>query len=401
MTFEIENEFWKNAVASVDNSRLSGDSLNSAFEQVIRCGSLAGFTDAQMDMLKSEIGKLRSDNALSRLWLSFYHATYGEENLNPFANNPSLEKYMPVESARAFYLILVMAGLECGERIYKKLGWPLPILHESLQDCRLWLENHMENEGFFGSTWTHCAWIYTHFRAQVLQFGRLQCNADASCHSNVRVYRHRITGKVQALMSDAIPFTKDGMAAFSDSETAFTSVVPVISESVVKGTPVRPDGIVLPEPITLELKEWKLAIKDGDKAINLHIPASGAMTPELCRDSVDRMARFFNEYKPDYDYRAVICSSWMLDPCFRMILPPDSNIVAFQKAGYVTPLKSRSEAVFRVFGQKAVSGGIDSVPHKTSMQKRFAKWASDGGVFRSGAVFLLREDLPWGSNPYI
>ena len=68
----------------------------------------------------------------------------------------------------------------------------------------------------------------------------------------------------------------------------------------------------------------------GDKCINLHIPSGAPLLERDCIMSLKRMSEFSAEFHPDYDFRAFVCYSWLLDPQFQELLKPESNIVRFQ-----------------------------------------------------------------------
>ena len=136
----------------------------------------------------------------------------------------------------------------------------------------------------------------------------------------------------------------------------------------------------------------KWVLEKGMQVINLHIPAIGPMTPEECRKSMEKMQEFFRIYRPELDWRAFICHSWLLDPQLQELLPESSNIVQFQKLGTIIPEPEKvSDAVFRVFGVKAVNDGVDSVPWKSSMQKILGKFLLDGGVLHSAWMVIPRD----------
>ena len=200
-------------------------------------------------------------------------------------------------------------------------------------------------------------------------------------------------------MNGRMDFNPDGLFRVADEPLAFSSAPAVRTENTITGLPVSPDGIVSPEPVCLNLSEWEEVLSPGDPIINLHIPADGPLLPELCTDSVRRMWDFFHQ-QTDFKVKAVCCESWLLDPQFPKILPPESNMLKFQMAGYLMPEYGESDCFGRVFGLKSRTEGIQSVPWNTSMRKAFGKFSTEGGHFRNGRIVLLPEDFPWGSNPY-
>jgi hypothetical protein len=145
--------------------------------------------------------------------------------------------------------------------------------------------------------------------------------------------------------------------------------------------------------MTLSKTEWEVALAPGDPVINTHIPESGPLKPVDCRKSIFRARDFFAKYLPDYPWKAIVCDSWLLDPQLPKILPPTSNILAFQNAAYLLPFPGEADTVFRCFGVKGARDGVATVPLRTSLQHTFAKFLKDGHRFHYGSGVLLRGDL--------
>ena len=189
-------------------------------------------------------------------------------------------------------------------------------------------------------------------------------------------------------MNDDFAFDRNGMTALTPEDAAFHSAPVEETAGTVSGYGVSPDGLVSAEKITLDKSHWEEVLRPGDTVINLHIPADGPLDVEACRASCRRMKDFYVE-KLGVEPKAFVCESWLLDPMFSRLMPADSNILAFQRMGYLLPWPGASELVVRVFGVN----GIDAVPHNTRMRKIFAEFIREGGRTRNGAFFFFPEDL--------
>jgi len=87
-------------------------------------------------------------------------------------------------------------------------------------------------------------------------------------------------------------------------------------------------------------------LKSGDPVIEVHVPASGALTVESCEESIAMAREFFAKYFPEFNYRYFVCRSWLLDSTLRDFLPEDSNILQFQKM-FVTVDCEPSNSILR------------------------------------------------------
>jgi hypothetical protein len=75
----------------------------------------------------------------------------------------------------------------------------------------------------------------------------------------------------------------------------------------------------------------------GDPALGLHVPASGRLTPQECDESLNRIRSAAPKMFPGEPLRIATCTSWMLDEQLAEYLPPDSNILAFQRRFHMVP----------------------------------------------------------------
>jgi len=75
---------------------------------------------------------------------------------------------------------------------------------------------------------------------------------------------------------------------------------------------------------------------DGAPFLDVHIPEAGPLDPAACDRSFADAAAFMAHHFPADDAGWFGCASWLLDPVLAEILPPGSNIVAFQSRFRIT-----------------------------------------------------------------
>lgn len=132
-----------------------------------------------------------------------------------------------------------------------------------------------------------------------------------------------------------------------------------------------------------------ILVAPGEPVINLHIPEDGSMKLELCSRSVKAMAEFFARRYPEYNWRGMICTSWLCDTQLADMLPAESNIVKFQSLGIHFPVDVAADTVFRVFGNKDPF----TLEKPTLLQRKAAEFLKNNGVFREEGLFISRNDL--------
>lgn len=256
----------------------------------------------------------------------------------------TLTQNFPKSELAQIHLLLILSLYPTAEDVYRKNSWPITMWQDISTDVSIWVKHHQENYGTVGLQWRILNWELAVFSGSVIQLGRLQCNTSHYFKEAFSVYRNPVDDTVR------------------------------LAEHA-------------PE------QDWVCELTHGDPVINMHIPASGTMDINACKQSIRRMADFFDQFLPDYKYRAIFCESWFLDQQLQELLPAHSNIVRFQKLGHLFDYSSESETIWRVFGEKGAHEGVNAVPHQTSMQKSLAGFVNRGGKFRTGGLIILPDEI--------
>lgn len=126
------------------------------------------------------------------------------------------------------------------------------------------------------------------------------------------------------------------------------------------------------------------------KALYIHIPSCGPLTKELREDSYDRAKEFFADYFGK-DPALFVCSSWLLYPGHKEMLPEHSNVLDFMNDFTVFECNEtdRSNDLWRIFGDAYVLP-YDVLPRNNSMRRAYAKRLCEGKKVGRGVGFFLR-----------
>ena len=102
-----------------------------------------------------------------------------------------------------------------------------------------------------------------------------------------------------------------------------------------------------------------------------------------------------SEFCPDYEWKAFVCCSWMLDPQFRTFLKPESNVVQFQKLGHLftLDLDATDETIWRLWGEQGRNTAVEKLPVRTSMERGVVDFLQKGGSFKEGCLVIFRDEL--------
>ena len=123
----------------------------------------------------------------------------------------------------------------------------------------------------------------------------------------------------------------------------------------------------------------------GQPIMDVHVPPSGPLTPELCHASYDEAVKFFREHL-GYTETIICISTWLLNPDLKELLPPTSNILAFARD--YTLLKVSIDETYHTlhfaFDIPALPEDLNDLPEKTSLQRSLKAHIMAGHKLKSG-----------------
>lgn len=271
-----------------------------------------------------------------------FFAGCSEKTLSDFPHEEA-GRVVGKENMPRLYLLCIVDNYDSALELHQKNNWPMDVFN----DLKCWECVAVRDFGFWGLSARIFSWQQDCFKGVVKQFGRLQCNDISLFAPKLSLYRQ-----------------KDGSIL---SRSAFE-----------KGNPPHPD------------------LTYGDKVINLHIPASGPLKMDECRASIRAMCRFCEEFYPDWDFKAVVCSSWLLDPQFREFLPESANIIRFQKLGHSLTIPgwdATRETIWRIWGAPGLDMPFEKLPARTTLEKGSADFLRQGRRFQEGLLVIFRDEL--------
>ena len=136
--------------------------------------------------------------------------------------------------------------------------------------------------------------------------------------------------------------------------------------------------------------EYELIQWEGKPAISLHIPTDVRLQLPLLRESYLQARELLSRGFPEFADAPMVCHSWLLSPALEKLLPPESNILAFQRAFRITRVEDNSEdVVLWVFKNPNLKP--EEYPENTSLQRRLKAYLLAGNVF-CDAGGILRDD---------
>jgi hypothetical protein len=286
--------------------------------------------------------------------------------------------------------VILVSGLPHLIRFYRDNAIPREVLIETLSDLEIWMRHYKDQHGVWGTN--NIKWLIRHFSGNIFRLGRLQFHFHPFPYK-LNVFRHFHTGEVAAFTGDGVHFRRDGRVDGTNGifNCAWISRFEMTDDHII-GHRISSDGCAQRETTRLSIKEWKPVLSEGDTILNVHIPEGSKMSHELCLASYAQAARFFTDYFPETDFAAFFCTSWLLSPQWRKLLPAESNIVKFQRDYHLFPILSDDfQTMERVFGKKPAD--LSTAPRDTQLQRVLLDYILAGNHIHNGAGFFLKEQI--------
>ncbi len=219
------------------------------------------------------------------------------------------------------------------------------------------------------------------------------------------MYRNKETNKVIALRHAGEEFRRDGQInginKVYDNPGKFTSIWNE-TEDGIEANPINPMGFVEQKAITIQKKEWEVALQQGDTLLALHVPSGPGYTPERLKNSMGLALEFYDTYFPELKIRGFWSESWLYDSRLSLVLDEEkSNIIKVQRQFYLYPIHE-GDAMLRYEAFGDWKADPEKVELKTSLQKSAAAYMKSGARFNTLSMVVLREEADKTDRmPYI
>ena len=245
------------------------------------------------------------------------------------------------------------------------------------------------------------SWVWyqdTAVKGHLFRMGRLEIEINIKFPDSAIVFRSKTDKDKTVTLATSGKFHRDGYPlgskSFEDEEGAFDASLEETDEYFV-GYAYDERGYLAKDKVTLKKSEWTTLIKGGDSVVGLHIPPGGGMTEELVDEAFDMAKKFLATFYPEFDYKAFVGVSWIMDPALTDILGEQSNITKFMKR--FTPMGIKSQGLgilnFIFLSPDPANAVIEDLPEDTSFRRKLKKLYLDGGCIYEMYGFIPKEKI--------
>lgn len=349
-----------------------------------------GVLDSYLDLYKKAAVEIGRNEYLSRALALFCHSLKDADVR--CAKKELLE--LPEKSGdfayEMFPALAAASEFEIAYNILRKRNLPTDILKQTLKlpenGIPSFKMRHQNRPGY-----SFLSWFQLAIDGKLFELGRLQYEIFCGFEANACVFRNK-SGEEIALASE-LAVHKSGFALgskyYEDDEGSWVATIKE-TDSSYEGYPLNERGFVVNNIVSLNRSEWEKVLSPGDPVISIHIPATGSLSPAKVDDSLQKATNFFRKYYPDYEYKAFVCYSWLMDPQLVDLLGEDANISKFNARFQKVTAKSNGNHVFKfVFLKPDMNFALEDLPENTHLEKALKKHYLDGEAIYGMAGYFF------------
>jgi hypothetical protein len=362
--------------------------------QIQTSAAHVGLPEPALHALQELASRVRADASLRELVSAAHHAVYA--TADDFAGATARADAALGPEADLLHGLLVLDSVRLVLERQGRRGVS-PEISRAVNDRHgaAWLRRAVAAGGQPRIADWQPRWLRLVASGELYRLGRLEFVLERWQYP-FRVYAHCATSETIVLSAPGASFGADGYVAQPGS---FTSTWIESAEAVV-GTPISPRGFALASPVRLSLAEWKLELDKDDWVLDLHVPGEGELSVEALRGALSDAEKFFDRYYPKTPFKAYVCDSWLFNTQLEAMLGSHSNILRWQREGYLLPTPGGHEGFLSfTFGSTTVDPR--TAPRDTQLRRAVLDHLERGGRLRAGAHLLLRRDIGrFGAMPY-
>lgn len=134
--------------------------------------------------------------------------------------------------------------------------------------------------------------------------------------------------------------------------------------------------------------EFEKKISQNEKVISIHIPSDADFSSDKVDLSISLAKKFLAQFFPEYKDSKFICNSWLLSPQLISLLDGNSNIVKFYNRFNIIESTTYQKEYIEWLFQSQENTPLESLPEKTSLQRKVKEFMRSGKFIGSGFGIL-------------
>ncbi len=357
--------------------------LSKLFENMHHVVEKYDFMQEQKNVLLDYCRSFEKNEKLIQLAQKYYHMIFEIEeeiDVNSLKENDKLEQGM-------LFAVIYLARFELLGAELEKQGIPSKYAQSALWHYKDLFQRNFNCYGEFGFCGMYRNGMVQYIKPRTFRLGRL-CFEMNSFSGPYDVYKNKNTGELIPILNAGICYLTDGKQAPKDYDGE-CFVTTFSDEDDIKGYTVDEEGKLKFTPLSLKKEDYEKVLSKNDAVISVHIPGNEKMSPESVSNSFKEAKAFFETYYKEKNFKAFVCSSWLLDTGLKRFLKPESNILSFQKNFRIVLSFVNTFALYwNIFGVEKFISYSELVP-QNNFQQEILDFVKNGEHLYSGNGFIM------------
>ncbi|MCK9480128.1 MAG: acyltransferase domain-containing protein [Firmicutes bacterium] len=298
--------------------------------------------------------------------------------------------FLPRGLGMEYDLCGLLAVLQFAPKIEEHLlsrGLPHKIIEDTFDEFGGKAVDFRERFGNTGIS-IFLGWLQNFINLKIIRVDRFNFEMK-EFSGNVRAYKSN-SGAYKLLADDVMVHRSGqilGSIGCEDEEGSYHAKI-TEDDALYTGFAIGDDGLVKGRT-SLEKSSWSEVLRAGDPVLSVHIPARLSLAPDVCDASYKHAAEIFRKHYPEFDFRAMCCFSWMMDPSLYDVIGKQTNLTMFLDRYIKFPAKSRGTGVMSFVFLSEVQIPPEKMPENTSLQRSVkAHYMAGKYIYEQGGVFF-------------
>jgi len=121
-------------------------------------------------------------------------------------------------------------------------------------------------------------------------------------------------------------------------------------------------------------------LPENEPVLSVHIQTGSVITREALDESYEMALKFFPKHYPDFRFSIFYCSTWLLAPVLKELLPAGSRILGFQSGYRIVYLDEDQDGYYaRVFNMREKIADVNLLPEDTTLRRNIKRHLINGG----------------------
>lgn len=294
-------------------------------------------------------------------------------------NNTNEMKQVKVPDDDLFRFLAVASTLDRAVEFYVSRNFGKDEAMGYLQSLRGCIRNSRAKTGRFGLNPLYYNWFLIFSCGQIFKIGDKEIECRHYIMKTIWL-RNKETKEIRGVKMDGAIHKNGhvyGNAPYTEADGKIDITFEETDEYILGHSNFKNLRLIDLEPTKFLKSEWDVLLRPDEDVLAFHFPKNANLKTESLNEFFRVGKETVLKYFPDFKPKCYFCTSWLLDPAMREMLPETSNIYGFQKLMTSFPFRTNGDDVFGyVFNNQKEP--YEELPENSSLQRNIKAYLLKG-----------------------